>query len=209
MPQFEHPLYFTARRWWIFLLFGGVFLVAGIWVFLNAQDELFRIDTILRYVVLGLGVAQWIASILFQKDAPEKWWNRIVGSLEVVLGIYLIVAPGRSVFFVAILVAIWLLLRGIFLIGYAFQFRKIDHQQWFWTLIGGGIMVLLTYFIVRNPLEEDVSALFWIALNMVLGGFFHVLLSFKFRSINQNQRKEERLARKAVAGNRPEENGIG
>lgn len=190
MASFDNPIYRTAHRWGIYLVFGSVFLFAGVWVFLHADDQLFEIDALLRYVILALGTGQLILSVLISRSSAETWWNRIIGLLEIVLGVYLILAPGRSVFFAALLVGLWLLVRGLFLIGYAFRFRQVDYGPWFWTMVGGITMVVLTYFIVQNPLEESVTYLFWVALNMVLAGLFHILLSFKLRALNQRRKRD-------------------
>ncbi len=192
MIDFSHPIYYVARRWWIFLLFGVLFLAGGIWVFLHAEDRLLRIDTLLRYIILGLGAAQLILSLVFQRENTSAWWSRIVGLLEIGMGLYLILVPGRSVYVLAAIIALWLLVRGLFLIEFAFQFRKVAPKNWFWTLVGGAVMVLLTLFIIRNPLEEEVTAFFWVALNMVLAGFFHILLSFKLQYLNRRRRRAEK-----------------
>jgi uncharacterized membrane protein HdeD (DUF308 family) len=192
MTDFSHPIYYVARRWWIFLLFGVLFLAGGIWVFLHAEDRLMRIDTLLRYIILGLGAAQLLLSLLFQRENTSAWWSRIVGLLEIGIGLYLILVPGKSVYVLAAIIALWLLVRGLFLIEFAFQFRKVAPKNWFWTLVGGAVMVLLTLFIIRNPLEEEVTAFFWVALNMVLAGIFHILLSFKLQYLNRRRRRAEK-----------------
>jgi uncharacterized membrane protein HdeD (DUF308 family) len=198
MSALDNPIYRTARRWVLFLAAGSVFLFAGIWVFLHADDKLFEIDALLRYIILVLGVGQLILSVLISKSSAETWWNRIVGLLEIVLGVYLILAPGRSVFFAALLIGFWLLVRGLFLIGYAYRFRQVNYSPWFWTMIGGIVMLVLSYFIVQNPLKESVTYLFWVALNMILAGLFHILLSFKLRALHRMHKREVKQAAEAT-----------
>ncbi len=199
MPNQDNPIFHTARRWWIFFLFGGVFVFGGLWVFMHSGEALFRIDELLRYIILTLGIGQLILSVLFPKNKVESWWHRILGVLEVGLGVYLILMPGRSVFFVAILISFWLFVRGLFLIGYAFRFRQVHFGPWFLTLIGGLIIILMTYFTVQNPWEETVTRLFWVALNMLLAGLFHMMLGLKLRALNKRRKQEERQS-KPVTG---------
>ena len=181
-PITSDKLQGSIQYWWTYLLLGLFFIGVGIWLFFDPVEQLSSFHRLLAVFVILSGFYQVVIGA-WRHDTEERWWwKMIIGGLEFFLGLAALFFPGFSSVLLGAVVAGWMLLRGAFLITFAFRLRKLEAQPWFWLLAGGILTILLSAFVFFNP-SESLSIFFWIALNLLVTGLFHVLLSFDLRSL--------------------------
>ena len=97
------------------------------------------------------------------------WWLVLVeGIVVALLGAFLLVAPGASLFFLVLLLGIYLLVAGFVRIVGIF----LDSSSWGWKLAAGILCLIAGLAILSNPLWSTTLASTWL---VILVGFLAML----------------------------------
>ena len=75
----------------------------------------------------------WELDTGFQTKQPPWWLVLLGGIASIILGILLLTTPAKTVYALAIVLAIWWIIQGVLTIIGMFM----DHSAWFWKLIVG------------------------------------------------------------------------
>lgn len=116
----------TERGRWLFVLFGILFVIAGVIAFISPENTFAAIADILGFLFLMVGIF-WILQAFGERGMNEIWWLGLVaGGLMIVLAFW---TSGQFFFDKAYtLIAfagIWALMQGITDIVRAFQIRQL------------------------------------------------------------------------------------
>lgn len=113
----------SRRARWVEVLLGMLALVAGVFAILNP---------VAGALSLVWAIGAWLAvSGVFQiafalKTQHDRGWRLFLGALDVVLGLVLLFAnPATGLAFLAVIIMISLVVRGVFLILLALSLRKL------------------------------------------------------------------------------------
>jgi len=118
---------YIAEGWkWLWVVFGVIFVLAGIVALAYPKNTFASIADMLGFLFLLVGVF-WIIEALATKEANELWWLGLVaGVLMIALAFW---AAGQffmtKAYTLLVFAGIWLLLQGIFDIIKAFQIRRL------------------------------------------------------------------------------------
>jgi uncharacterized membrane protein HdeD (DUF308 family) len=114
---------FAQRGRWIELILGLLALAAGLAIFFAPY---------LGALSLVWAIGFWLAvSAVFQiataiRFVPDRWWRLFLGLLDLVLGaILLFAAPAAGLAYLALIVGISFLFKGVFFIVLAFALRRL------------------------------------------------------------------------------------
>ncbi|MCB0876832.1 MAG: DUF308 domain-containing protein [Solirubrobacterales bacterium] len=116
----------VERGRWLFLLFGFLFVVAGVIAFISPENTFAAIADILGFLFLIVGVF-WIIQAFAERDENEIWWLGLgAGVLMVILAFW----TGGQFFIekqytLLVFAGIWALMSGVTDIVRAFQIRKL------------------------------------------------------------------------------------
>ncbi|MEZ5156128.1 MAG: DUF308 domain-containing protein [Solirubrobacterales bacterium] len=116
----------VERGRWLFLLFGFLFVVAGVIAFISPENTFAAIADILGFLFLIVGIF-WIIQAFAERDENEIWWLGLgAGVLMVILAFW----TGGQFFIekqytLLVFAGIWALMSGVTDIVRAFQIRKL------------------------------------------------------------------------------------
>ena len=116
----------VERGRWMFLLFGFLFVIAGVVAFISPEDTFAAIADILGFLFLIVGIF-WIIQAFAERDENDVWWLGLgAGILMVILAFW----TGGQFFIekqytLLVFAGIWALMSGVTDIVRAFQIRKL------------------------------------------------------------------------------------
>ena len=116
----------VERGGWLFVLFGFLFVIAGVIAFISPENTFAAIADILGFLFLIVGIF-WIIQAFVERDENDVWWLGLgAGVLMVVLAFW----TGGQFFIekqytLLVFAGIWALMSGVTDIVRAFQIRKL------------------------------------------------------------------------------------
>jgi uncharacterized membrane protein HdeD (DUF308 family) len=109
----------------LLIITGILSLILGLFAFSGHEDSIFRAEWILA-IFIGISfLFQGFAALFAAAESGQgRGWNIFGGIVLLIAGIVVLVVPGKSLFALAIVVGVWLLIMGIFAIVSAFSIKS-------------------------------------------------------------------------------------
>jgi hypothetical protein len=123
----ELYLMFFAPGWkWLHALLGGLFIVTGLFAWINPGKTIFWLSAFIGWYLLFKGIADIVLGFLTKAENEAWWLSVIVGVIEMGLGFWAAGRFNRSIYLLVVYVAVIALTRGIMDIVMAFRLRKLN-----------------------------------------------------------------------------------
>ena len=107
------------------------------------------------------------------------------GVLDVLLGLFLCLYPGITLFLLPILLGIWMLYHSFMIIAFAGDLSTFNLGGEGETLAGGIILLLLSILILMNPFSAGIAAVVILTgVGFVVFGILLVMLSVKLKRLH-------------------------
>lgn len=138
------PLISSERRHWSSTM-GIVLIVVGVLAILLPLIAGVAITAILGWLLLIAGVAHLLFG--WGSRAAGSWlWQAVIGIVYLLVGFYLIFHPARGLVTLTLLLAIYLVVIGIFALFMYFRLRRTHRANWFlWDGLIALLLGLLIY----------------------------------------------------------------
>src|SRR5262249_6885204 len=141
-----HELHPLRNQWWCFLLLGIALLVLGTFCIIDPLVPTLASVVFLGFVLMAAGITQ-IVSAFWAGKWSGMLIHMLIGVLYAVVGYMVVDAPVISMVLITKFIAIFLIVVGAFRIISALVVR---FQDWGWTLLNGGVTLLLGIIINRQ-----------------------------------------------------------
>jgi uncharacterized membrane protein HdeD (DUF308 family) len=174
--------------WWLVLLRGVVVLLMGILLVSRPLPTIIVLFYLLGFYWFFDGIFTLIESIRGRKSHKDWGWGVFIGIISALAGIVVFTQPYISavigVSFVIYLVAIMVLISGIWSIFTGIRLRKVVSNEWS-MIIGGIISVLFAILLMSNPLVSAMTLVWLIGVFALVGGIVLIVVAFRIRSLGK------------------------
>jgi len=175
-----HELHPLRNQWWCFLLLGIALIILGSACIVDPLITTLASVFFLGFVLMAAGITQIVSSFW-----AGKWSGMLIhiliGILYVVVGYMIVDAPVINMVVITKVIAIFLIVGGIFRIVSALAVRFPD---WGWALLNGGVTLLLGVIINRQLPEAALWVIgLFVGIELLLNGWAWVMLALDLRAV--------------------------
>lgn len=167
------------KGWGWLLALGVVFIILGIIALGSPYALTLAVDLMLGWILIICGIIS-IVSAFFSGNWGRFLLILLSGIIFVIAGILLVANPLKGVLTLALILAAFLLVEGIFKIIYAFQMKAT--QNWGWVLASGIISLILAILIWAQWPASIVIIGLLVGFYILFSGISMVMLSIAARS---------------------------
>lgn len=173
-----HELKSLYDQWWCFLLLGIALIVMGAVAIGYPLITSVAVTVMLGFLLLAGGISQIISSFWAGKWSGTLL-HLLIGLLYIVIGFMVVDTPVESTAILTQLLAIFLIVGGVFRIVASLVERFTD---WGWVLLSGGVALILGLLIHRQgPLFAMPIIGLFVGLEMIFNGWGWTMLAFGLR----------------------------
>jgi uncharacterized membrane protein HdeD (DUF308 family) len=175
----RHELQAIRSHWWWFLLLGIAMVVLGT-IALGSPLMVSTVTvTLFGFLLLWGGVMQIIGSAW-----AGRWQgfllHLMVGVLYAITGYLIVESSLESTVEMTRIVALFLLMSGVFRIVTAFTVRFHD---WGWVLLNGVITLLMGFMILKHWPASGLWVIgMFVGIDMIFNGWSWIMLSLGLRA---------------------------
>jgi uncharacterized membrane protein HdeD (DUF308 family) len=170
-----------AKTWWLFLVLGIFWVFFGMMILSWRPGTLYALAVFIGLLFIFGGVTEIINS----SRAPSWRWLWITfGVLAIAAGIVMFFNPGESLYVIAVFLAWYLLISGIFNVVFSLAGPKVD---WWWlTLLLGVLEFILGAWAIGSPGREVVLLINLAGIYALFHGFNLMFGSFALREARKD-----------------------
>ena len=179
------------KNWWVLLLLGILFIGMGIFVFAKPLESYVTLAIFFAVSMLVSGITQFWFAIANRKEIDGWGWQLALGIMEFIFGMVLVFKMDITMAILPFYVGFWLLLKSFSLIGISFELKSNQVLDWGYYLVFGLSLVMLSWFIILNPLFGGITIITWTGSALIVSGIAQVMFSFKLKKVNKEIVKAE------------------
>jgi uncharacterized membrane protein HdeD (DUF308 family) len=164
----------AARRWWIFLITGGLWVVFSLIVFRLDLDSVTAVGIAVGAVCIAAGFNEFV-----HVGVSSGGWKvaRVAfGALFILVGIVALAYPNRTFVEVSAIFSFYLAFKGLFDIFVSLTMRKALEVWWIQVLIGI-VELLLGFWSAGNFGREAVLLVVWVGAAALARGVMEITLA--------------------------------
>ncbi|MEZ2445904.1 uncharacterized membrane protein HdeD (DUF308 family) [Chitinophaga sp. W3I9] len=185
MSQFISAIRNNVKYWWLYLLNGIIFLIAGCVVFANPFSSYVLLSIFFSVTLFVTGIFE-IAFAAGNRRGHHGWgWSLASGIIDVVIGFILMLYPSVSMAVIPLFLAFWFLFKGISLIGFSIQLQTDKVPNWGWLLVGGIGLIIIAIFILDNPALGVATVLGLMAAAFWGTGILSIIFAFRLKHVKK------------------------
>ena len=172
----------AADRWWLFLITGIAWLVFALIVFQWDYASVAAVSYLFGVVAIVIGVNEFMA--ISVSTTGWRWVRGLLGVLFVIAGIYALVHPYDTFQTLAMLVGLFLLVKGIFDLTVAFV-TKDEFDLWWLQLVIGIVEILLAFWVAGDFRSKAILLVVYVGLIALARGITELFLAFKLKGLKR------------------------
>lgn len=177
------------KFWWVSLLVGFLALVVGIWSIFAPLTTIGMLTIFFVASLLVSGIFDISFAVANRKILNGWGWTLTLGIINVIFSIVLMSRPIESMLVLIMLSGFWVMFTSIVCISGSVELKQQGFKDWGWLLAFGILGVVLSIFMVVNPVFTASMLVAFFAATMVLYGLVRIFYAFKLRKINQYLKK--------------------
>lgn len=176
----------AIRHWWLYMLCGILCIAAGIAVFAFPMDSYLTLGIIFGVLMIIVGAVQLIVGASSGNYFAMRGYVIVGGVLDLILGIFLCANPAVNLVLMPVLLGIWMLYHSFMIMAFGGDMQTFNVSGGGLMILGGIILMLLSIFVLVNPLSAGVAAVVVITgAGLVFFGILLCALSFRLRYIHR------------------------
>lgn len=173
-----------AKNWWLMLLKGIILIILSFVVFQHPVGSLVGLATFIGIAWLLTGITI-IAAAFMVRGVDENWGNRLAeGIIDTLLAIFLLSNPEATTMALPFIVGFWIIVSGVTTFGASFKAKKEGDSNWWLSLLGGILTVLIGWFIMTDFFAGAVAITMWIGIGLLILGIVNIALSLRLKKLN-------------------------
>lgn len=177
----------AIKYWWLLMLLGIALFVIGIVVFMYPAESYLSLSLVFGLVILASGIFEIVLSTTNKHYITGRGWMLAGGIIEVILGLILAFNVALSALTLPIFLGFWLLFRAFATIGWGGDMASMKVPGATWTIISGVLLLLLSIWILLQPLVFGTSMVVaWVGVSLLFAGASAFLFSLQLKSMHKH-----------------------
>ena len=175
------------KHWWLLLIAGILCIIAGVCVFAFPIESYVTLGVLFGILMLLTGAAQLIIASTSGNYLMLRGYFIVGGVLDVILGIFLCVYPGVSLFVLPILMGLWLMYHSFMIISFGGDLDTFRLSGGGMLTVFGILLLVLSIFVLVDPFSVGVATVLFVAgIGLILLGALFCSISVKLRDLHKN-----------------------
>lgn len=177
----------AIKHWWLLLLAGILAIIAGICVFAFPIQSYVTLSILFGVLMLLTGAIQLIVASTSGNYLMMRGYVIVGGILDVILGMFLCIYPGISLFLLPIMMGLWLMYHSFIIIALGGDMSTFKIPGNGMTIVLGILLLLLSIFVIVDPFSVGVATVLTVAgAGLILFGVMMCSIAVTLKNVGQD-----------------------
>jgi len=167
-------------------MLAGLFCIAaGVCVFVFPIESYVTLSVLFGVLMLVVGAAKLIMASTSGNYLMMRGYVIVGGVLDVMLGVFLSVYPGISLFLLPVLMGLWLMYNSFVIIALGGDMSTFKISGNGWVIACGILILLLSVFVLVDPFSVGVVTVLTVAgVGLLVLGLLFCMLSLRLKDVH-------------------------
>jgi uncharacterized membrane protein HdeD (DUF308 family) len=179
-----------SKSWIAFLILGTIFISIGCYSLFHPFTKKISLSHVFGMLALLTGVVKVIFSNKNTQESPYRKMNTVIGIFDILIGVFLLFFQGIFSFIFSLILSYWILSGGIMIFDETTDLKLFHTSPTDWMIVGGMLTVVSFVAIGYLPFLGSLTAMFSTIISLFIIGLFHILLSWRLKSISKKLRNK-------------------
>ena len=180
-----YKLQANIKDWWIPVLTGALLVLVALIMLFFPVTSFAGLAVLFGWGFFAHGGFSLVFAIR-SRHAFKGWtWYLMFALIEIILGAYLLFQPALAAEALILYLGFWISYMGISRISFSYILKDMGIKNWWWTLIGGFITLLLAFFIILNPVFGMFSVVYLVSFSFFLIGLLAISFGLEIKKLNK------------------------
>jgi uncharacterized membrane protein HdeD (DUF308 family) len=164
--------------WILWLVLGVLSTIIGIWLILSPEVAIGTLALLLAIALFMNGISELVTA----GDRFKPWFGYLLAAVFLVAGFIVLLRPGKSLWFLAIVVGISIIVTGLGQIMLALVDREAI-RHWGLLLVIGIVGVIVGILAIVWPDITIWALALLIGIRLVIFGVMQMAIAFQLRTL--------------------------
>ena len=175
------------RFWWAATIVGILLIIVGLIMMFYPEISYLFLSSIIGIVIFASGVSNLALATNSHHIITGKMWIFISGIVEILLGFILIFSIAISATILPILLGIWILFKGINMVGVSDDMNIMEIPGSGWTLLMGIMTILCAFIVLSQPLIFGTeTVVVWCSIALIMLGIAVINYSLQLKKMHKH-----------------------
>ncbi len=175
----------SVRYWYLPLIFGILFIIVGIWVFITPMASFVTLSYIFAFTFLFAGLLEVIYAISNRRTIYNWGWSLAGGIIGLIVGFLLVSNPGISMVALPLYVGFAIVVYAIGGIGRSVALRRYRIRSWGYLMFTSVLGLVFGLLMMFNPVFGGLTIVIYTALSFITLGAIYIFLAIRMRKIGR------------------------
>ena len=172
----------VTSSWWLFLILGVLWILFGMFVLSYNVGSLLALAIFAGVTFLMTGINQILS--FGRAEGGWRWLYLVGGALSIIAGIIAFVWPGRTLLVISVVLAWFLVFKGI--VDIVTAFSNHGRPYWWLALILGILELLLGIWAAGYPGRSLIVFVNLVGIYAIFYGFTELFAAFDLRGLGRS-----------------------
>ena len=183
------PAVLGAAPWWAFVVRGVLGVVFGLLTFFVPGLALLTLVALFGAWAIVDGIFNIAAAVQRTPERPQPWWMLLLaGIVGILAGLLAFLIPGITALALLLVIAAWMIARGILEIIAAVHLRRIIEREWLFVL-SGILSIAVGLALMAFPGAGALAVALWIGAYALVFGALLIGVGLKLRRVARGGRR--------------------
>ena len=171
------------KYWWLVLIRGIILIVLSFFIFGHPVSALIGVAIYIGISLMFTGIMLLTVAISNRKIDDQWGWKLTGGIVEIIFAFILLANPAITATVFPFVVGFWMIFYGVMMFTDSFGAKKAGDNNWWLSLIGGILTVIVGYFIMSDIFTGAIAITFWLGTGFLVFGILNISLAFSMRRL--------------------------
>ncbi len=174
------------NHWWLPVLTGILLVVAALMMIIFPVATFTGLAVLFGWSLFVYGGTNFVFGVRNRKVLHAWLWYLMTGLLEIALGAYLLFQPDIAAEALVLYLGFWFTFIGVSRISLSILMKDMGIKKWWWTLIGGMLVLFLAFFTILSPIIGMFSAVYLVSFAIFVTGLMAISLGWELKKLEKS-----------------------
>lgn len=167
----------------LYWVLGVMYIEMAVLLMLSPIDDCLKYSIVFSFIMTITGIMGIIFSLINRQTLIAWNWHFTSGIIDLFCGGFLICYPAKTIVTLPYIIALWIIIRSCYSLGFSMDLRQLNADSWKWSRIFDILAIVSSSAIICLPMVGILTATYLIDFAFICMGIVRIMYSMDLQRI--------------------------